>query len=171
MRAAGVMSHYRGVAVSADGSTLLLSGSLVGPFKISVYELRVADGSLGRPLQFGSMCHACIAPDGFVFVAEYDNNRVRVLTPALDDHCFIGEGQVRGPLGVCANADVVVVSEYHGHRIAVFNRGDGALLRRFGTYGDGDGEFELSWWLVRSVVHSMIRSVECTLSPACRSDK
>jgi DNA-binding beta-propeller fold protein YncE len=85
------------------------------------------------------MCHACIAPDGFVFVAEHCNNRVRVLTPDLDVHCTIGQGQVRGPAGVCANADVVVVSEYHDNRVAVFNRGDGALLRRFGTYGDGDG--------------------------------
>jgi DNA-binding beta-propeller fold protein YncE len=41
---------------------------------------------------------------------------------------------------VCANADVVVVSELWHHRIAVFNRGDGALLRRFGCKGRGDGQ-------------------------------
>jgi hypothetical protein len=41
---------------------------------------------------------------------------------------------------VCANADVVVVSEYWAHTLAVFSRGDGALLRRFGCRGTGDGQ-------------------------------
>ncbi len=143
---AGAMSLCTGVAVSVDGSTLLLSARHAsGPFKISVHELIAADGSLGcvpggwLP-QFSGLCHVCIAPDGFVFVANCVNHRVQVLTPDLDVHCTIGQGLVRGPAGVCANADVVVVSEYHVHRIAVFNRGDGALLRRFGSLGDGDGE-------------------------------
>jgi DNA-binding beta-propeller fold protein YncE len=75
-----------------------------------------------------------------VFVAEFGNHRVQVLTPSLDFHAFIGQGELDNPAGVCANADVVVVSEYHTDRIAVFDRCDGALLRRFGTYGSGDGQ-------------------------------
>jgi tripartite motif-containing protein 71 len=81
-----------------------------------------------------------VAPDGFVFVADAGNNRVQVMTPSLDFHAFIGQGQLAGPVGVCANADVVVASEYGAHAISVFNRGDGALLRRFGGRGDGDGQ-------------------------------
>jgi DNA-binding beta-propeller fold protein YncE len=72
-----------------------------------------------------------------VFVADYGNNRVQVLTPTLDFHGFVGVGKLRDPVGVCANADVVVVSEYSAHRVSVFSRGDGALLRRFGSSGDG----------------------------------
>jgi DNA-binding beta-propeller fold protein YncE len=81
-----------------------------------------------------------IAPDGFVFVADTFNSRVQVLTPTLDFHGFVGEGQLQFPAGVCANADVVVVSEMHAHRISVFNRCDGELLRRFGCGGSGGGE-------------------------------
>jgi DNA-binding beta-propeller fold protein YncE len=64
---------------------------------------------------------------------------VQVLTPALDFHSFIGEGQLTRPVGVCASGDVVVVSD-DAHRISVFNRGDAALIRRFGREGTGDGE-------------------------------
>jgi DNA-binding beta-propeller fold protein YncE len=81
-----------------------------------------------------------IASDDCVFVADCGNNRVQVLTPRLDFHGFIGAGELRSPTGVCANADVVVVSERDAHRVAVFNRVDGALVHRFGSMGGGDGE-------------------------------
>jgi DNA-binding beta-propeller fold protein YncE len=44
---------------------------------------------------------------------------------------------------VCADDDVIMVSERDANRISVFSRGDGALLRRFGSYGSGDGQ--LGW--------------------------
>jgi hypothetical protein len=76
-----------------------------------------------------------------VFVAELDNNRVQVLTPSLDFHAFVGVGVLDSPIGVCANADVVMVSEARC-RIAVFNRCDGTLSRRIGCYGSCDGELD-----------------------------
>jgi tripartite motif-containing protein 2/3 len=63
-----------------------------------------------------------------------------VLTPRLDFHGFVGVGKLRGPCGVCADDDVIVVSESDAHRISVFSRGGGALLRRFGSRGSGDGQ-------------------------------
>jgi tripartite motif-containing protein 71 len=143
---AGVLSLGRGVAISRDRSTLLLTSGVYG--SQAVHDFSMADGSRRRiiggsgdgPLQFSGPEEMCIAPDGFVFVAEYGNSRVQVLTPSLDFHAFIGQGRLEYPGGVCANADVVVVSEGDAHRIAVFNRGDGALLRRFGRRGSGDGE-------------------------------
>jgi DNA-binding beta-propeller fold protein YncE len=76
-----------------------------------------------------------VASDDFVFIADYGNNRVQVLTPQLDFHAFVGVGQLTRPSGVCANDAVVVVSEPSEHRISVFSRGDGAVLRRFGSEG------------------------------------
>jgi DNA-binding beta-propeller fold protein YncE len=146
IEAPGVVSRCNGVAVSRDGATLLVSDFIAGSH--SIHELSVADGSRRRviggkgdgPLQFSYPHQVCIAPDGFVFVADSSNHRVQVLTPTLDFHCFIGEGQLTYPVGVCASADVVVASEMHAHRVAVFNRCDGALVRRFGCDGTGDGE-------------------------------
>jgi hypothetical protein len=143
----GVKSSGSGIAVSVDGCTLLVSDGRYGRSD-SIHEIDTADGSRRRiigtkgdgPLQFDNPEHLCIAPDGFVFVAESGNDRVQVLTPSLDFHAFIGQDELVRPVGVCANADIVVVSEYWAHRIAVFNRGDGALLRRFGCSGIGDGQ-------------------------------
>jgi hypothetical protein len=140
----GVKSSCNGVAAARDGCTLLVSDFMGGAHVI--HELDVGDGSRRRiiggrgdgPLQFRCPRQVCVAPDNFVFVVDYNNKRVQVLTPTLDFHCFVGVGQLRGPVGVCANADVVVVTE--DRRISVFKRSDGALLRQFGSEGRGDGQ-------------------------------
>jgi DNA-binding beta-propeller fold protein YncE len=148
----GVKSFSNGVAVSRDGSTLLVSDNGGGSHAIHVF--RVADGSRLRvigsagdgPLQFKQPLQVWVASDDFVFVADYGNNRVQVLTPRLDFHGFVGVGQLRGllrgPAGVCADDAIIIVSERTAHRISVFNRGDGALLRRFGSEGSGDGQLK-----------------------------
>ncbi len=145
----GVVSHGNGVAVSRDGRPLLVVSDSAD-CSYAIHELDVVDGSwrsVGRfgygPLRFERPCDLCIAPDDFVFVADCVNERVQVMTPDLDFHSFVGVGQLRGPVGVCANADVVIVSEGVAPRISMFNRHDGALVRRFGSRGSGDGQ--LSW--------------------------
>jgi DNA-binding beta-propeller fold protein YncE len=135
------------MAVSIDGTALLLSRS-DRDGSHAIHETNVVDGSPRRvldsrgdgPLQFMEPQHLCVASDGFVFVADYGNNRVQVLTPSLDFHRFIGQGQLSGPVGVCASAVAVVVSELYKARVTVFDRGDGALLRRIGSYGSCDGQ-------------------------------
>ncbi len=137
------------MAVSRDGSTLLVSDFGGGSHAIHVF--RVADGSRLRviggagdgPLQFKEPRQVWVASDDFVFVADDGNNRVQVLTPRLDFHGFVGVGQLAYPSGVCADDDLIVVSESNAHRISVFKRRDGALLRRFGSEGRGDGQ--LNW--------------------------
>jgi tripartite motif-containing protein 2/3/tripartite motif-containing protein 71 len=82
-----------------------------------------------------------VAPDGFVFVADYGNHRVKVLSPDLTFYSIIGEGELHGPSGaVCANADVVVVSQTLTVRVSVFRRDDGALVRHFSSQGEGHGQ-------------------------------
>jgi DNA-binding beta-propeller fold protein YncE len=144
----GVKSSRCGIAVSVDGSTVLVVESDISGDRYTIHELRTADGSQCRvvggsgdgPLQFKRPLQVWVAPDGFVFIAEIGNHRVQVLTPSLDFHSFMGQRELSDPAGVCANAEVVIVSEYWAHRIAVFNRCDGALLRRFGCRGTGDGQ-------------------------------
>jgi hypothetical protein len=97
-----VLSGCSGVAVAFDGATLLLSECHYPFGPHAVHELSTMDGSRHRvvggsgdgPLQFRGPQHMYTAPDGFVFVADAGNNRVQVLTPALDFHCFIGEGEL-----------------------------------------------------------------------------
>ncbi len=134
-----------GVAVRRDGSTVLVSDYIGGSHAIHEFSadgvpLRVV-GRKGRgPLHFDGPCQVYVAPDDFVFVADRNNHRVQVLTPSLDFHGVIGADVLVHPRGVCANADVVVVSDGATHTISVFNRGDGALLRRIGCEGSGEGQ-------------------------------
>jgi hypothetical protein len=142
----GVTSDYGGIAVTRDGCTLLVSDSWGGSH--AIHEFSIVDGSLRRviggegdgPLQFRYPRQVWVASDGVVFVADCFNDRVQVLTPTLDFHGYVGVGHLQHPDGVCANADVVVVSEGEAHRISVFHCGDGALLRRFDGSGSGDSQ-------------------------------
>jgi hypothetical protein len=143
-----VKSFGNGVAVSRDGSTLLVSDFNGG--SDAIHEFCVVDGSrlrvIGRwgtgPLQFTYPGQVWVASDDFVLVADFGNNRVQVLTPRLDFHAFVGAGQLVGPAGVCADNAVIVASEVDAHRISVFNRADRALLRRIGSFGTGDGQLD-----------------------------
>jgi hypothetical protein len=76
------------------------------------------------PLTFKDSRQVWIVSDGFVFVADYGNNRVQALTPALDFHAFVAvKSQVAGPVGVCASDNVITVAEHTADRISVLNRG------------------------------------------------
>jgi tripartite motif-containing protein 2/3 len=135
----------------------------------AIHEFRVADGSRLRviggagdgPLQFKKPRQVWVASDDHVFVAEYGNKRVQVLTPRLDFHAFVGVGQLVGPAGVCADDDVIMVSEDDAHRISVFKRRDGALLRRFGCKGSGDGQLKEPLGLCFMSGHRHVAVADC----------
>ncbi len=163
---AGLKSSGNGVAVSRDGSTLLVSDWDGGSH--AVHEFRVGDGSRLRviggtgdgPLQFNQPRQVWVASDDFVFVADDGNDRVQVLTPRLDFHGFVGVGEIFGPVGVCADDAVIVVSACNA-RISVFKRCDGALLRRFGSEGSGDGQLHWPLGLCFMSRHSHVAVADC----------
>jgi sugar lactone lactonase YvrE len=120
------ISGCNGMAVTRDGSTLLVStGDPFWTSRHGIHEFAVADGSPLRVvgeygdseerlrLQLDQPHQVWIASDDNVFIADCGNGRVQVLSPDLDHHWRrpIGGGLIR-PVGVCANADVVVVCEY-----------------------------------------------------------
>jgi tripartite motif-containing protein 2/3 len=155
------------VAVSRDGSTLLVSDCDGGSDAIHMFRvadglrLRVIGGGGDGPLQFAEPRQVWVASDDFVFVADYGNDRVQVLTPRLDFHCFVGVGRLVGPCGVCADDDVIMVSESDAHRISVFARCDGAHLRHFGSQGSGDGQLENPRGLCFMSGHRHVAVVDC----------
>jgi DNA-binding beta-propeller fold protein YncE len=102
-----------------------------------------------------------VASDDRVFVAELGNNRVQVLTPRLDFHGFVGVGQLSRPAGVCADDDVIMVSERDAHRISVFSRSDGALLRRVGSGGSADGQLLCPLGLCFMSGHRHVAVADC----------
>jgi hypothetical protein len=136
------------VAVTRDSGTLLVTAH----HQHCVYLVDVATGDVIRtlggggghlgngPLQFNLPSFVCVSPDDFVFVAEYGNHRVQVLSPQLDFHSFVGVEHLRGPHGVGADNGVIAVSDIKACKIFLFSRRDGALLRCFGSPGSGAGQ-------------------------------
>jgi WD40 repeat protein len=138
-----------GVAVSRDGSRLLVAGETYDWFEsgaIFVYnladglELRVLDGPacgwLWGPRQ------VYVAADGYVFVADNRSQRVVVFTPTLRLSSYIDwrEGVGGRPAAVCANASVIVVAS--GSRIVVLGRRRGTVRARFWGHGEDGGELD-----------------------------
>jgi hypothetical protein len=125
-----------------DGSSRIFTTDNV----TSIYVRSAANGALLHTVScFHDIGQACACADGFVFVADARNNRIVVLTPQLGFHGFVGEHVLDRPIGVCADADVVVVSEKWRHCIAVFRRSDGVLLRRFGSARGRDAGMKLQF--------------------------
>lgn len=140
------LPYHSGLSVSADGQTLLMAGIR----RDSLVKLSMADGvqryemgSFGwETCQFNTLTQVFLCADGFVFAAEFHNERVQVLKPDLSFHSFIGANKLIRPFAVAANANVVVASTDSEHRVAVFCRRDGALVTSFGKRGSGDGQIE-----------------------------
>jgi sugar lactone lactonase YvrE len=143
-----VSSRANGIAVTRDGSRLLVLDYDGGSHTLS--EFRLCDGARLRvlggprsgraPLQFKNPCQVWVAPDDTVFVADSNNHRVQVLSSDLAFKGFLGLRQLERPVGVCANNDVVVVTENVTGTVWVYRRDDGTVLRRFSSAGSGDGQ-------------------------------
>ncbi len=140
----GIHLWSSGIAVTRDGSTVLVSGDAHAIHKFNVADGVPSPSAIGElgagALQFNQPHQVWIASDGFVFVADFSNNRVQVLKPDLSFDGFVGVDHLRNPAGVCADAHVVVVSEFNHHGLVVFNRSSGARLRTLGSQGSDDGQ-------------------------------
>jgi hypothetical protein len=169
----GAPSWNNSMALSRDGAVLLVADVYNCIDRPAITAIRVSDGAVlqrvGRwgsgPLQFDKPRQVCVAPDGVVFVAELENKRIQVLTPALEFHSFVGVGQLRRPIGACANDDTVCVSDYLDHGVLVFARRDGAPLRRFGSFGMGVGQLNkpLSVCFINNTLQVLCRPRRRTL--------
>jgi DNA-binding beta-propeller fold protein YncE len=129
-------SDSGGMAVTRDGAALLVTererSHCLYVFDVTTGKaLRTMGGKGTAPLQFFKPHRVCITDDDVVFVADSGNNRIQVLTPQLGFYGFVGVGQLLAPFGVCANEHVIVVS--NTNCISVFQRSDGAFVRRFGA--------------------------------------
>jgi hypothetical protein len=120
------------VAVTCDGTRVIVTKPF--PFgKDTMGVVRVADAVVEHEMPCDEQCYVHVAPDDYVFVAEPTAMHVRELTPRFELVKFIGAGHFRtAPCAVCANDSIVVVAEELAPALAVFSRGDGALLRRIG---------------------------------------
>ena len=82
--------------------------------------------------------------DGYMYVAEYGNERVQVLDRSGHFIRMFGEegkGKLRGPSALHIVDKYVYVSDYIGHCIVVYET-SGQFVTSFGRYGQKEGEFQ-----------------------------
>jgi hypothetical protein len=136
-------------ALTRDGKTLLMTNTRTYD-EDAILAIDVESGALVqsvgrcsgskrdiRPLDFNKAQHIYVAEDDFVFVADCGNDRIQILTPRLGFHAFVGRGELHRPVGVCADANAVFVSQsgyLKGPELCIkmFGRRDGTLRRVFG---------------------------------------
>lgn len=143
-------SHSTCMAVSRDGSKLVVGTNDQGSDVISVYDLPTCllTASFGRIVPKAEGLHVdypeaiCFAPNGNLLIAEFINQRVQEVSLAGQHIRFIGSEYCDQLSGIDANDEVVVVTQCHrvDSQLAVFAFEDGALLRAFGVKGTDASE-------------------------------
>jgi putative cell wall-binding protein len=97
--------------------------------------------------QFDLPYDAAFAPDGTIYVADAENDRIQQFSASGD---FLGEfgefgngdGQMSSPTSVAVAADgTVYATDYHNDRVQFFTPG-GTYLGEWGGFGTGEGEFD-----------------------------
>ena len=97
---------------------------------------------------FVSPSGIALGPDGRIFVADADLQRVVMLDRNGKGVGMIGKDQLLRPTGLAwdANAGLLYVADTQAHQIKVFDL-TGRLVRRIGRRGGGPGEFNFPTWL------------------------
>ena len=77
---------------------------------------------------------------GNMYVAEWDNKRVQVISRSGHFIQAFGDGKIQGPSGLCIVDKYVYVSDVSGHCIVVYET-SGQFVTSFGRSGQNEGEF------------------------------
>jgi sugar lactone lactonase YvrE len=135
-----------GVAALADGAL-----AIADPDGASVVRVS-ARGEVSRIECSGrdwvAPMSAAPGPDGALWIA--DAGAAELVRVAADGRCTaIGGGLLERPTGLVVEAERVVVVDPPRHELVVLSTA-GALVARFGTLGDGDGQLHFPSALARA---------------------
>lgn len=131
----------KGIAVGLDGSSLYMSTRT--PYTHKVINISTEDGSLlcMDESSVRNPRRVAVKPDGCVLVVDTGNKHILEMSDGLEPRRCVGFNELECPIGVVANDDIMVVTGgLFGHLITVLGCYDGAVVRRFGSYGrSGEG--------------------------------
>ena len=88
---------------------------------------------------------AAIHDSGDIYVGSYANcidvfDQKGQLKTTIGS-CGSGDGQFRGPSGICIKGDMLYVADHYNHRVQKLTS-SGAFLHKFGQKGSGQGQFD-----------------------------
>lgn len=100
--------------------------------------------------QFSDVRGVAVSPDGYVYVADKNGDRMQKFTSygawVLGwGTSGTGDGQFEGPTGVAVDTSgVVYVTDFHNNRVEKFSP-SGSYLGKWGAAGTGTGQFSAIW--------------------------
>mgnify|MGYP003377508166 CR=1 FL=1 len=85
---------------------------------------------------------------GNFYVSDHRNSRIQKFSPSGVFIAKIGtQGKMQGallrPNAIAIYDQQLIVTDTENHRIVVFNANNGAFVRQWGTFGSGNGQFNL----------------------------
>ena len=79
-------------------------------------------------------------PNQLIYIADYWNNRIQVVSFAGKFLKRFGQGILKEPWGIAVTEDNVFVTDWNLHALLQFSKKDYKLVRRTGTEGRGEGQ-------------------------------
>lgn len=126
-----------GVAIEASGAVVVADPDAPGVVRFEV------DGAAGRVTcrdrDWVGPIAVTVAPGGELVVA--DGGAAEIVVVPADGRCrVLGRGALERPTGVAVAGDRYVVVDPPRHAVVVLSA-TGEVLARWGSHGDGDGQF------------------------------
>ena len=139
------------VAISSKGEICIaVSSEQTSDSRISVHDVSgkllysintLSDGSSGKYENFGYISAIAFAEDDSLYVVDYDNNQVTMLTPPIKDHIVGGLFETEPKttsLAISHLGYLVTVSEYTNEG-SLYNISTKKIISRFGAKDSGVG--------------------------------
>ena len=141
----GEFNHACGIAFDQNGN-ILVSDS--GNSRVQIFDEHGnyldtfgEKGSLDSQLKDPS--DLIIESDGNIIIADSVNGVVKVFSTTKQILQKIGEKEIfKYPYSCVKYKQYLIVSDYHDDCVKVFDREQGTFLYKFGSVGNGDGQFK-----------------------------
>uniref|UniRef100_A0A1X7U5A2 B-box C-terminal domain-containing protein n=2 Tax=Amphimedon queenslandica TaxID=400682 RepID=A0A1X7U5A2_AMPQE len=138
----------RGVAITSDKTIFLSDNHRIHLMNEVGENIAFVDMNGSKQLQFINPAGIAISPvTGQVYIADYGNHRIQVLTPNLTFSFLFGSegsasGQFQYPCDIAIDSQgLVYVADSCNHRIQKFSS-DGKFVGQFGAKGSGPGQLD-----------------------------
>lgn len=143
-RRAAALERPFGVAVAGDGSFVVADPDAPAVIRVPAQGAPKRVKCAGR--DWSAPMAVAVAPDGALFVTDAGE----VVQVGPGGHCStLGSGRLERPTGVVVDGERLLVVDPPRHEIVVLSRGD-AVLARWGTRGEGDGQLHFPTAIARA---------------------